>query len=267
MKRMIAVLMACLMLAGAAHAAEWAEGTSPERPYPGVPKVDLTTQIGYMLNYPKAGNAAECYCDTLYIYLPREDLVLGDGQLTVMTGEGEWTGVSFADAERVRLYPLDGQTLSDVRWGGGICVEVWLPVSLPLADGAWIEMEEACLVTESGASLEGLPKGDRAWRAAVGGEYGVGGLRFTHEGDDAPLAQPAAGDLVKFDLQLGGDAAMAAIESANGSVTCDAGEGFAQSCEVTLRLLDDDFQWTVYFLDDAGNAVDVLDFDTDMVRH
>ena len=267
MKRLIAILVACLMMAGAAHAAEWAEGTSPAQPYPGVPAADLQAQIGYMLNFPKAGNPAELYCDTLYIYLPREDLALGDGRLSVMTGAGEWTGVSFADAERVRLFPLDEETLADVQWGGGIGVEVWLPVSLPMGDGAWIEMEDACRVPEGGARLEGLPKGSEAWRAALEGEYGVGGLRFTHEGEDAPLSRPAAGDLVTFDLQLGGDAAMAAIESANGSVTCDAGEGFAQSCEVTLRLLDDDFQWTVYFLDDAGNAVDVLDFDTDMVRH
>ncbi len=266
MKRWIAILMACLMLSGAAHAAEWAEGTSPERPYPGVPAVDLKTQIGYMLNYPKADNAAERYCDTLYIYLPREDLALGDGRLSVMTGEGEWTGVSFADAERVRLYPLDEQTLSDVRWGGGIGVEVWLPVSLPMGDAAWIEMEDACLVPESGASLEGLPKGDQAWRAVVEGDYGVGGLRFTHEGDDVPISQPAVGDLVKFDLKLGGDAAMVAIASDNGSVTCAEGDSFTQSGEVTLRLEDDDFEWTVYFMDGDGNAVDFLDFDADMVR-
>ena len=49
MKRLIAILMTCLMLAGAAQAAEWAEGTSPARPYLGVPAVDLKTHIGYML--------------------------------------------------------------------------------------------------------------------------------------------------------------------------------------------------------------------------
>ena len=266
MKRLIAILLTCLMLAGAAQAAEWAEGTSPARPYLGVPAVDLKTQIGYMLAYPKARNAAEHYCDTLYIYLPREDLSLGEGRLSVMTEAGEWTGVSFADAERVRLYPLDEETLADVRWGGGIGVEVWLPVSLPLGESAWIEMEDACLVPEDGATLEGLPKGSEPWRAVVEGEYGVGGLRFTHEGDGAPLSQPAAGDLVKFDLQLGGDATMAAVESANGSVTCAEGDSFTESGEVVLRLEDDDFKWTIYFMDDAGNAVDVLDFDAAMAR-
>ncbi len=266
MKRLIAILMACLMLAGAAHAAEWAEGTSPARPYLGVPAADLKTKIGYMLAYPKVGNAAEHYCDTLYIYLPREDLSLGEGRLSVMTGEGEWTGVSFADAERVRMYPLDEETLADVRWGGGVGVEVWLPVSLPMGDGAWIEMEDACLVPEDGASLAGLPKGSEQWRAVVGGDYGVGGLRFTHEGDDAPISQPAAGDLVKFELQLGGGATMAAIESADGSATCAEGDSFTESGEVVLHLENDDFQWTVYFLDDAGNAVGYLDFDAGMVR-
>lgn len=266
MKRLIAILMVCLMLSGAAFAAEWAEGTSPERPYAGVPAVDLEAQIGYMLNFPKPQNAAEHYCDTLYIYLPREDLALGNGRLTVMTEAGEWTGVSFADAERVRLYPLDEDTLADVHWGGGVGVEVWLPVSLPLGDGAWIEMEDACLTPESGARLEGLPKGADQWRTAVLGEYGISGLRFTRASDDAPLSRPGAGDWVKFDLRLGGDAVMAAIESANGSVTCTEADSFMASGEVALRLESDDFEWTVYFLDEAGNAVDFLDFDADMVR-
>ena len=266
MKRLIAILMTCLMLASAAHAAEWAEGTSPSQPYLGVPAVDLKKQIGYMLTYPKPKNAAEHYCDTLYIYLPREDLALGEGQLRVMTEAGEWTSVSFADADRVRLSPLDEATLADIHWGGGVSVEVWLPVSLPLGDGAWIEMEDACLVPEDGASLGGLPKSRGPWHAVVEGEYGISGLRFTHEGDDAPLSRPAAGDLVKFDLRLDGDATMAGIESANGSVTYPDGDGFTESREVSLRLEDDDFQWTVYFMDDAGNAVDYLDFDASMVH-
>ena len=71
---------------------------------------------------------------------------------------------------------------------------------------------------------------------------------------------------MKFDLQLGGDATMAAVESANGSVTCAEGDSFTESGEVVLRLEDDDFKWTIYFMDDAGNAVDVLDFDAAMAR-
>ena len=43
-------------------------------------------------------------------------------------------------------------------------------------------------------------------------------------------------------------------------------DSFTESGEVVLHLENDDFQWTVYFLDDAGNAVDVLDFDAGMVR-
>ena len=72
--------------------------------------------------------------------------------------------------------------------------------------------------------------------------------------------------MVVFELQLGGDATMAAIESANGSVTCAEGDSFTESGEVALRLESDDFQWTICFLDDAGNAVNFLDFDADMVR-
>ena len=46
MKKLIAILLACLMLASVAQAAEWAEGRSAAQPYSGVPEVDLTKTMG-----------------------------------------------------------------------------------------------------------------------------------------------------------------------------------------------------------------------------
>ena len=77
MKHMIALLLAAMLaFTGGALAATWPEGCSPERPYEGLPKVDLNEKMGYMVMYPKAELPAQRFCDTLFLFLPREDIEL-----------------------------------------------------------------------------------------------------------------------------------------------------------------------------------------------
>ena len=130
MKHFIAILMVFVLCLGTAYAAEWPEGTSPAKPYKGVREADLDKIMGHMLEYPKVGDPAELYCDTLYIYLPREDVALGENTMKVLDENGEYISVSFNDADHVRLVPLDEETLSDLMWGSGVCIEILLPVSL-----------------------------------------------------------------------------------------------------------------------------------------
>ena len=42
MKRLLAMVLICLLCGTGALAAEWAEGLGPEQPLPGVPKIDLS---------------------------------------------------------------------------------------------------------------------------------------------------------------------------------------------------------------------------------
>lgn len=263
MKRLIAVLTIAMLCLGVAQAAEWEDGTSAAQPYPGVPAANLEKQMGYMLTWPQKGAEGEKYCDTLHIYLPREDVALGSGVLRLMGEAGEVCAVGFDDASRVRLSPLDEATLQGLNWGGGVGIEVRLPVSLALGEGQWITMDEGCYTAANGKVVNGQVGEDDSWRPVVKGDFGVGSLRFTTASGEITAA-PKAGDLVCFDVTLGGDAAFAVLESADGSVTCDAGGTFEESGAVTLRLTDADFAWTLYFMNEAGEIVDYLDFDNDM---
>ncbi|MBQ3304207.1 MAG: hypothetical protein IJH03_06670, partial [Clostridia bacterium] len=79
MKRLLALVLVCLLCATSALAAEWAEGLGPDQPLPGVPKIDLSKEMGYDYTYPSAKLKVKYFCNVLEIYLPREDIELGEG--------------------------------------------------------------------------------------------------------------------------------------------------------------------------------------------
>lgn len=264
MKRALAILIAFILCMDTAHAAQWPDGTSPAQPCADKPEVDLETTMGYMLMAPGAKNPAQTYCDTLYIYLPRQDVALGGGSLRVNDKGGVVTEVRFDDAQRVKLEPIDDATLDALMWGEGVCVRVWLPVSLPMGE-AYVTLDDDCLTAAGGKVTVKNVDSPEDWPVAVQGDYGVGRLRFTGA-DGAYTATPAAGDSVSFDLMLGGEAVRAAVESGNDTIACPEGDAFDASGKVTLRLTGDDFRWTVVFLNAAGEIVDYIDFDRAMVE-
>ena len=261
MKRAFAMLIAILLCMGTAYAAQWLDGSSHAQPYEDLPAVDLDTAMGYMLMAPGEKLPAQSFCDRLYIYLPRQDVALGSGALRVNDANGVVTEVRFDDAQRVKLYGIDEETLGQLMWGEGVCVEVWLPVSLPMGEGSYVTMDEDCLTAAQGkVKLEGV-NAPESWPVPVKGDYGVGRLCFT----GANPASPAAGDGVSFDLVLGGEAVLAVVDSDNGTAVCPEGNTFGASGAVTLQLTGDDFQWTVYFMNADGDVVDYLTFDRAMI--
>ena len=80
-KTMVLVLVLVMLCVGMAQAAEWTNGLSPSKPYPGVPEVDLNEIMGYMMFYPSVNMPKEYACQRLFIYLPREDVRAGKGTL------------------------------------------------------------------------------------------------------------------------------------------------------------------------------------------
>ena len=81
MKKFLATLLILMLFAGSAQAAQWPQGRGPGKPYEGTVEVNLNKTMGYVLLYPRAGIIpAENFCDTLTIYLPREDIKLYDTQ-------------------------------------------------------------------------------------------------------------------------------------------------------------------------------------------
>lgn len=301
MKKLIAILLACLLLASAAQAAEWAEGRSAAQPYEGVPEVDLTKTMGYIMLYPRTKVPAHNFCDVLVIYLPREDVALNEGRLTLYAGEDELVGAyEFSDTEHVQLRPMDDLELENMMWGGGTCIMVRLDKSLKLGESYYVFMDEGCFTAADGAIRSLHVNNPEAWTPLVDGDYGVSELYYREppasaaqdaeeagdaaeeeipsgsgddeepEPTDTPEPEPEAeepeeivykltpevGDLVTFDLVIGGDVTSAVVYSENDSVTFDEPQ-YTQSCTVTGTVTDTNLDLGVAFLN-GSDVVNVI---------
>lgn len=163
------------------QAAEWKEGLGPQQPYAGVPEVDLTQTMGYIMLYPRDKMPAEHFCDSLNIYLPREDIVRGTGELHLYDDEGEVYAVSFADESQVQFLSLTEEEMNGLVWGGGTNISIKLPVSLEMKKNYYVLMDEGCF-TASNGSVVSLPVNkEGAWAPVVNGDFGVENLAYRKE--------------------------------------------------------------------------------------
>ena len=240
----------------AAMAAEWEAGLSAARPYPNVPEADLSASMGYVMTYPDQNIPAERYCDVLEMYLPREDVVAGEGTLTVYDEKGKVMEVSFADEGVVEIRPLEEQELESLMWGGGVCVEIHLPQSLRFDDAYYVLMDEGCYTAADGAVSNPAITSEEAWRPAVSGEYGVSGFKYVNA-DGQTTGSPAAGNAIEMELVLGGDAASAVIYCEDDSVYFDPIE-YTESGAISGEVTADSANWGVVFLNADGEVLDVL---------
>ena len=276
MKKLLALLMACLMLTSAAMAAEWADGLSAAKPYEGLREVDLTKTMGYIMLYPRTKLPAKLYGDRLQISLPRDDVELGEGTLRVYTSEGEeYCAVDFSDGESVEVRPLTEAELKGLIWGGGVCVDIRLPRTLGVGQDYYVLMDEGCFTAQDGRLPSLGIAAIEAWTPVVAGDYGVGGLMYTApveapepqdeeagETEEAPAPEvhlnPEAGDVITFDLTMGGDAAAAVIFSENDSVRFDEME-YTSSAAVTGTVTQLPLNWGVVFLSESGEVLAQVD--------
>ena len=266
MKRLMVLVLVVLMLcAGMAQAAEWREGLSPSQPYVGVRPVDLDEHMGYMMFYPSAKMQAENACQRLFIYLPREDVKVGNGTLYLCV-EGEstpiWSTV-MTNAEAVEQREITEEELTGLLWGGGTCFEILLPKSLEFGKNYFVNMTRDCIVTTDGKLDNPEVGGTEAWGFTLQGEYGVGGMEYRRPAPDGSyvdgIMKPQAGDEIRFDLVLGGNATMAVIYGYNDSVDFDV-TSFDESGEVVGSVMTEYPMWGVMFLDAQGQEVDRVEF-------
>ena len=281
MKRLTALVIACLLCVTTAYAAEWGEGLSAAKPYTGVPEVNLEESMGYIMLYPRTKMPAAEFCDVLEIYLPREDIALGEGKLTLCDENGEVEAISFAESDRVELRPLEDVELDGLMWGSGVCIEVRLTKSLRFDGSYYVLMEKGCFTAADG-KIESLEiVNPEAWTPVVNGDFGISGLYYSAaaeapeaaDGEEAEAEEaveaaeeaapaeakrvPEVGDAITFDVVLGGEAKTAVMFSENGSALFDVLE-YTESGTVTGRVVAEPLNWGVVFLDDAGEVLDVL---------
>lgn len=279
MRKLTALLMVCMLcLTMTAYAAEWAEGLSPAKPYAGVMEVELTETMGYIMLYPRAKMPVSAFCDVLEIYLPREDVVLGEGKLTLYDEDGSVEEIAFNDPEAVEIRPLEESELDALMWGSGVCLEIHLTSSLRLDKKYHVLMEEGCFTAADGSALSPAITNPEAWTPMIDTDYGVSGMFYSVpvektvkdevSGDDKvvlepgePKKDPQAGDLLSFDLVIGEGIETAVLFSENGTVAFDVPE-YQESATVNALITGDPYNWGVVFLDDAGEVVDVVELGT-----
>ena len=298
MKKLLSILLICLLACPAALAAEWAEGRSAAQPYEGVPEVNLSESMGYAIRFPRDKAPASVFCDVLQIWLPREDIVRGAGNIVLHHGEDEETAIDFADEKYVTIQPLDESMLSALRWGGGTCISVQLPVSLRLGEDYYITMDEGCFRTVDGdiPSPAIMAGAEERWVPTFSSDYAISGLYYSAaleqeepeaaeepaEGEAAETEEAAAEETAEAEpeeLEEVGETILISDVKAGDKITFDLvlggdatvavifsdnGSASFQQSEYnesqTIRgtVTNDELNWGVVFLDNDGNVVNTI---------
>ena len=297
MKKLLAVVLVCLLCATSALAAEWAEGLGPEQPLPGVPKIDLSKEMGYDYTYPSAKLKVKYFCNVLEIYLPREDIELGEGHAHLYDStDTEIVDIDFANPDQVELRVQQENELVAKKWGSGVCIEMHLPVSLKFNESYYVLMDLNCFTAgENHVSNYDLTQKTQ-WTPVLESDFGIESLFYftppappeEEEGEAAeeapaetaeenpfeksmtteeeapveeelgePKYNPVTGDKIHFDLVLGGDAKTAVIFSENDSVLVSQ-QDYTESSPVTLTITKDELDWGVVFLNDKDEVIQAI---------
>lgn len=293
MKKLTALILVCLLCVATAYAGEWPEGLSSAKPMPGVPEVKLDETIGYYFPTPKPGGLeARLFCDVLEFWMPREDIVLGDGHAHLCDANGEVADIDFANPDQVKLRVLEQEELEYYfpahPWGCGVCIEMYLPVSLKLNEDYYVLMDANCFSAAEGKVTNPVmdEKTEKKWMPILVGDYGISGLYYcapsekpveeevvqdlseeeekpepTKEPEETGPIEPKlvheVGDDIHFDLVLGGDAKVAVVYSENDSVYFETPE-YTESCTVTGTITKEDLDWGVVFLNENGEQLDYV---------
>lgn len=265
MKKVLAILLMVMLLAGVAFAAEWTEGRSPSKPYLGHPEADFSRSIGYIMRFPNVKVGEKGYCDHLTVYLPREDVTIGRGQVKVYEDghSGAVASVDFRDAGSVVQRAMTEEELDSLLWGSGVAFDVYLTESLPVGRDYHVTMDSGCICTEDKKLSNPALKGSDAWNFSVTGEYGVQNLYYASYNAERKTTgskhiQPTAGDRVSFKLVLGGEAKTALLYCADKSVSFDQ-TMFTESGTYVGSVRANEVNFGVVFLDENLSTVGYVD--------
>ena len=257
MKKLITIaLTAILLCTGIACAQGWRDGLGPAKPYVGNPEIDLSKQMGYMTLYPSAKMIAYNACQRLAIYLPREDLKLGDGTfyLYAQGGRQPLFEMDMDDSDAVSMRPMKETELDSLLWGGGTCIEIVLPRTLELGQSYFVNLTEGAFVSEGGVKSPAIG-GTDMWTFTLEGDYGISGMEYSRKGAKAgSITRAKAGDTIRFDLVLGGEAEEAVVYGHDDTVDFLITH-YDEDGEIVGDVLADNPEWGVMFLDAFGNIV------------
>ena len=278
MKKLIALILVCVLCAASAYAAEWAEGLSPSKPMESKPEIDLTKKFGYWILYPAYANEkmhAKRFCDVLEIYMPDPGVALGEGTAALWNADGKVCTMDFSNPDQVELRQMEETELNWLRWGSGVCVTIHLPISMKIGEEYYVTMDKGALTTNNGKVLcqpmiyyEKASTTEQYWSPYLEDDFGISSLYYSapageFEDDEEedktpePKYNPVKGDTINFDVVVGGDAVAAVMISENDSVQFDIVQ-CTETTHVTGTIVGDDMNWGVVFVDANDEPIDFV---------
>lgn len=256
----ILVLLAMLVssLGAAAQGTAWSNGQSPSQPYKGVPPVDLSKKLGYMVLDPLHNDSVLTALTNLKIYLPRADVKAGAGSLRIREKgtEAPLETVSFADASRVTVSAIDAEALALLYWESGVVFTVALKAAPDAGKTYTVSMDPDCIVVDGNEAV-GNPAldGGKGWTFTTSADAGV--LSRTRTGGE----MPKLGDSVSIQVKLGDGAASAMVFCDTEAVISDD-QPLSASGTLTARYEQaGTVRWGVALMDANGALLDVYHYE------
>lgn len=255
MKKLALFLIAALLLTapGLGEAGPvWSNGQSPAQPYKGVPPVDLSKKLGYMVLDPLNNSNADGALDTLRIYLPRTDVRAGDGALRLYdAGSGmAIEEIRFSDEARVAANPIEAEALGWLYWESGVCFAIRLRNALDIDRAYTVSLEENAIVAPDYAIGNSAMEGRTGWSFTTKADSGVTARQFSGE------ANPKVGDTVAVEVKLP-EGMAASIFCRSEAVTAVEGPD-AVPGTLTARFNEPGpVDWSVVLLGEGGELLSV----------
>lgn len=269
MKKIIALILVLAMCAGVgAMAAEWAEGLGPQKPYTGSPEVDFNETFGYMMFAPVNGGTVAPGEQMLSIYLPREDVQAGEGELKLFTKENGLVEEIAISAETMVGRVLNDDELEGLMWGGGMVFEIALAKPLELNFNYYVQMSKGCMVSPDFEVASPAISGKKAWTFNTEVASYVESMTYCHmvEGQDelTSVETPLVGDSAKLSVVIGEDAAAAALYCDAGIIAPEA-TYFEETTETTVHFpVNGEVKWGIIFLNADGMGIYSVDYTTNV---
>jgi len=270
MKKFLAICLAVLMLMSAACAeSAWPEGLSAQKPYTGSPEVDFNESIGYMLLVPLNGKSILPGKVVLQICMPRDDVEVGAGTLSLYDSENVLVEEVEINAETMVVRPLTEEEKAALIWGGGVAFEVAIEQQLDANKQYYVTMTEGCVVSSFyGTSLAAI-EDKSVWSFKTEAASFIEEMAYCRmvEGAEEPETVEAVqvGDMVKVALVIEEGAAAAVFCNA-GAVKTDV-TYFQESTEAIIEFpVGGETVWGIVFFDAEGAPLYTMEYTTEVAE-
>lgn len=266
MKKVVALILALMMCAAVAVAAEWPEGLSPQKPYFGSPEVDFNESFGYMMLLPLNGKSVAPGMDTLSIFMPRDDVELAEGTVKLFTKEDGLVEEIAIGSESIVLREMTDAELEDLMWGSGKVLEVKLSQPMAANCNYYVQMTEGSLIAEGYEVASPKIDGKKAWTFSTEVKSYVEKMQYCRmvEGKEEPetIETVQVGDMAKISVVIGEDVKAAALYCDEGTMISEQ-TYIEESGEMTVNFpANGEVKWGVVFLDAENKAVYNVDYTT-----